>query len=567
LRFPQYDAALTGFAVKFLVSSGVGPMPFGWNNSRVVDVAVRALCLMSGVIVVEEDTVIQVNALQSQVVDSSLWNLDRVDQRQTKGDGRYFYNATSATVHAYVLDTGIRKSHAEFEGRADWVYNAFSSGSPVNADDQHGHGTHVAGTVGGKTFGLAKEVLLHAIKVLDENGAGSDSTVMAGLDWLARNRQSPAVAVMSLGGPISSTLDRAVKQAVASGVSVVVAAGNSNEDACGTSPAHVDVAITVAAADKSDARASFSNWGSCVTLFAPGVNIKSASFRDDTSSALMSGTSMAAPHVAGAVALYLSRQPGASPAQVKSDLVCYSTKDTISDAAKSPNRALYSLVAKGSPVDDGSASTGSPSTALPTGNNQNEQCTTASPCSGPYEPTLQSSGAREVFAYNTTSSGGVHRAWLSYNLGGGLVGPRANNALYLLRFNDAQAAWETVAVANDATSNKNIYFEDSDGTTPARGASWAWVIEARGATPSTVSFSYKRPEVPAVQPSEPTPSVDDQCSATNYFDPNPDAPNSPGQNPDPSAAGEDGAAQPKHGGASAFVALFLAAAVGLLSLH
>ena len=481
----------------------------------------------------------------------------------------YYYNTTGSTVHAYVLDTGIHKSHAEFEGRADWSYNAFdASTTPANAEDLHGHGTHVAGTVGGKTFGLAKKVNLHAVRVLDDRGSGSDSTVVAGLNWVAKNRIRPAVAVMSLGGGISSSLDTAVKNTVAAGVVVVVAAGNSNADACGSSPAHVDVAITVGASDQADARASFSNYGSCVTLFAPGVAIVSASCKDDTSSATMQGTSMAAPHVAGAVALYLSRKPDASPAQVKSDLVCFSTKDAISNPSNSPNRALFSFVTEGSPVDDGSNT--APADAVPTGNNQNEQCTTASPCSGPYAATLGSSGERVSYVYNTSAAGGIHRAWLNYNLGGtgGLFSPVANNALTLMRWSDAMSAWETMAVANDASNAKSIQYDDgTDTSSPAGGASWAWLVEARGVTPSKISLSYKLPSSPSATPPTPPPSRDDECSATKFFDPDPDNPNNPGQEPHEDSPGTrdfDGAASQKHTAISAIVVAGLAAVCAAL---
>ncbi len=524
-----YDSAITGFTLKLRVNQSVGVLfpPLYPTVDAVLAFATDVLLRQPGILQVEEDCELFTTALQyEEVSGNALWHLDRVDQRQNAGDDRYYFNSTASNVHAYVVDTGIRISHKDFGNRASWDFNAFSNDKPVNAQDGQGHGTHVAGTVGSTTYGLAKQVRLHAVKVLSDNGAGTDSSVTAGLDWIARNKQFPAVAVMSLGGGISSTLDTAVKNLVNAGVSVVVAAGNSAETACNSSPAHVDVAITVSASDINDKRASFSNYGPCSTLFAPGVSITSLSNADDTSTRVLSGTSMAAPHVAGAVALYLAQHPSALPAQVKSDLICYSTKDAISDAQGTPNRFLYSFITQGDPVAERNGGGTAPilpptTTTSPDSNSQSEKCTSASPCEGPFTPMISSAGGRAVFAYNTSAAGGFHRAWLSYNAGSaGLLGrdPVAQNSLSLQRYNDRMGAWETLASDSGSSSSKSIAFEDTS-TSPAAGATWAWVVTAQGKTPTAINLTFKRPAAPVAQPAQPAPTRADQCSATSYFDP------------------------------------------------
>jgi subtilisin family serine protease len=460
--------------------------------------------------------------------------------------GMYYYNGTGSSTHVYVLDTGIHKSHQDFQGRADWQYNA-ADGS-ANCEDGHGHGTHCAGTVGGATYGLAKAVHLHAVKVLDDSGAGSDSTVGAGIDWVVKNAVFPAVISMSLGGPVSSTLDTMVKNAVKLGIVIVVAAGNSNEDACNSSPAHVDVVITVAASTENDDRASFSNFGSCVTLFAPGTNIVSASNADDTSSRTLSGTSMSTPHVAGAVAIYLSRHPTATPDQVKADLICYATNNGITDVQGSPNRLLYSIIKGGAPTDSGLPSgsslngpTGGQASATPTGNNQNEQCTSSSSCQGPFTATLASSNAVQRYVYNTTQGGGYHRAWLNYNTGGGsiLAPQNVQNTLSLMKFDDSSKSWSTVASATDSNNAKNIMYQDTAASSTP-GSTWAWYIQAVGYTPSKITTSYKLPDATPTPEPQPAPSTVDQCSATTYFDPDPSDPNNVGQNPNGNGVGAMG---------------------------
>jgi subtilisin family serine protease len=287
---------------------------------------------------VEEDQIVSINATQS----GATWGLDRSDQRSRPLNGTYVYNWTGSGVRAYIIDTGINTSHTQFGGRASASYDAIGDGR--NGQDCNGHGTHVAGTVGGSTYGIAKSVSLRAVRVLNCSGSGTNSGVIAGVDWVRANRQLPAVANMSLGGGASSALDTAVNNAINSGVTFVVAAGNSNANACNYSPARVAAAITVGSTTSTDARSSFSNYGTCVDIFAPGSSITSAWYSSTTATNTISGTSMASPHVAGAAALYLQANPGASNATVRNALVNGSTANVVTGAGTgSPNRLLYTL--------------------------------------------------------------------------------------------------------------------------------------------------------------------------------------------------------------------------------
>jgi subtilisin family serine protease len=269
------------------------------------------------------------------------WGLDRVDQRPRRPSGSYRYPAGGgAGVTVYVLDTGIRVSHTDFGGRARYGWDFI--GNDRYAGDCNGHGTHVAGTVGGTRYGVAKRVRLVAVRVLDCQGRGSYSQIIAGIDWVVAHAARPAVVNMSLEGPADSVLDDAVRRAIAAGITFVVAAGNHGRDACTESPARTPQALTVAATDRSDARARFSNYGRCVDLFAPGVAIVSDWNSGNRARALMSGTSMAAPHVAGAAALVLSAHRRWTPAQVRAALVSAATRGHLSRAGRgSPNLLLY----------------------------------------------------------------------------------------------------------------------------------------------------------------------------------------------------------------------------------
>lgn len=301
--------------------------------------ALKGLVHNPNVEYIEADQVVTADVTQSPAT----WGLDRIDQRNLPLSNSYTYNATGQNVHAYIIDTGILVSHNEFGGRASVAYDAIGDGR--NGIDCNGHGTHVAGTVGGSTYGVAKNVNLYAVRVLDCSGSGTNSGVIAGVDWVAANHQSPAVANMSLGGGASTALDNAVKNAINAGVTFAVAAGNEKTDACRKSPARVTTAITVGATTSTDARASYSNYGKCLDLFAPGSSITSAWYTSNSATNTISGTSMATPHVAGVVALYLETHSGATPAQVASALLAASTPNVVGNPGRnSPNLLLYSLV-------------------------------------------------------------------------------------------------------------------------------------------------------------------------------------------------------------------------------
>jgi aqualysin 1 len=289
---------------------------------------------------------------------NATWGLDRVDQVDLPLDQTYTYNTAGSGVNAYIIDTGIRITHADFAGRATHGFTSINDGNGAN--DCNGHGTHVAGTVGGTTWGVAKEANLHAVRVLDCGGSGTYAGVIAGVDWVTANHVKPAVANMSLGGGASQAVDDAVTASIAAGVVYAIAAGNDNGDACTKSPARTPNALTVGSTTTTDARSSFSNYGTCVDLFAPGSSITSAWHSSDTSTNTISGTSMAAPHVAGAAALYLGTNPAASPDQVMSVLANIASVGKVtSPGAGSPNLLLYT----GS-IGNGSGDTEAPTATL-----------------------------------------------------------------------------------------------------------------------------------------------------------------------------------------------------------
>ncbi len=318
-----YDSALRGFA------------------TTMSEADAKRLAADSRVDFVQQNQTVHASGTQT---NPPSWGLDRIDQRNLPLDNSYTYPNTGSGVRAYIVDTGIRFSHTDFGGRAVSGYDAVDGGS---ADDCNGHGTHVAGTVGGSKYGVAKGVTLVGVRVLNCQGSGTTAQVVAGIDWVKANAVKPAVANMSLGGGVDSAIDTATRNAINSGVQFAIAAGNGNalglaDNACNYSPARVAEGITVGATQRTDAKASFSNFGTCLDIFAPGVDITSAWSTNDTATNTISGTSMAAPHVAGAAALYLSSTPGASPQAVRDYLVNNATLNKVtSPGTGSPNRLLY----------------------------------------------------------------------------------------------------------------------------------------------------------------------------------------------------------------------------------
>lgn len=268
------------------------------------------------------------------------WGLDRMDQAKPTADKKYTYPSTAGSgVTAYVLDTGVRIGHKEFGGRASYGYDFVDKDK--KAQDGFGHGTHVAGTVAGATYGVAKKAKVVAVRVLDNEGSGTTALAVAGIDWVTKNHKGPSVANMSLGGNKDTAMDDAVKRSVKSGVTFAVSAGNDAVNASSQSPARVSTALTVASSGKTDKQSSFSNYGKIVDLYAPGEDIVSASYKSNTGTATMSGTSMASPHVAGAAALYLAGHRTATPAQVSAALTKGATAGAVvKPTTGTPNKLL-----------------------------------------------------------------------------------------------------------------------------------------------------------------------------------------------------------------------------------
>ncbi|WP_436849008.1 S8 family peptidase [Streptomyces atriruber] len=293
---------------------------------------------------VRQDTRVTIDAPQEQTQPNAPWGLDRIDQRRLPLSTTYTYRTTAPGVSIYIIDTGLRSTHAEFGGRASVGTDTVGDGR--NGEDCNGHGTHVGGIAAGKTYGVAKQARPVAVRVLDCQGSGTTSGVVAGVDWVTAKAAKPAVANMSLGGSASEVLDSAVRRSIRSGVTYTVSAGSSGQTggACNTSPSRVAETISVGASDRGDRRASSSNHGSCVSLFAPGVQIPSAWKDSDTATATLSGTSMATGHAAGAAALHLGFRPTDTPAQVKKGLVDHATTGALQGSPPvTPDKLLYTL--------------------------------------------------------------------------------------------------------------------------------------------------------------------------------------------------------------------------------
>ncbi|TXX93159.1 S8 family peptidase [Vibrio cholerae] len=323
-----FDSALSGFSAELTAEQ------------------LQALRADPNVDYIEQNQIITVNPIISASAnaaqDNVTWGIDRIDQRDLPLNRSYNYNYDGSGVTAYVIDTGIAFNHPEFGGRAKSGYDFIDNDN--DASDCQGHGTHVAGTIGGAQYGVAKNVNLVGVRVLDCKSNGTTESIVRGIDWVAQNASGPSVANLSLGGGATQAMDQAVARLVQRGVTAVIAAGNDGKDACQVSPAREPSGITVGATDSNDRRSKHSwasNWGSCVDIFAPGSDVTSASHRGGTTT--MGGTSMAAPHVAGAVALYLQENKNLSPNQIKTLLSDRSTKGKVSDTQGTPNKLLYSL--------------------------------------------------------------------------------------------------------------------------------------------------------------------------------------------------------------------------------
>lgn len=388
----SFDYALRGFVV------------------QANDKQLESLLIDPRVAYVEEDGFTSVDATQT----GATWGLDRVDQRDLPLNGTYVYNTTASNVHAYIIDTGVLGTHSQFSGRMGNGYDAIGGGTT----DCNGHGTHVAGTVGGTTWGVAKGVTIHPVRVLGCNGSGTNSGVIAGMNWVAGNRILPAVANMSLGGSASSAIDSAVANLTNAKVTVVVAAGNDNGNACNKSPARAPSAITVGSTTNTDARSSFSNFGTCVDIFAPGSSITSAWHTSSTASNTISGTSMAAPHAAGGAALYLASNPGATPAQVTSALIGNATLNKVGNAGSgSPNRLLYTGAATPPPPP--------PSCGALLSGQQLTMGQSKLSCDGRFSLIMQNDG--NLVLYKVTPT--VTALWASNTAQGGTLGANSRAAM------------------------------------------------------------------------------------------------------------------------------------------
>ena len=394
-----YSAALRGFSAKMTAQQA------------------RRFAADPAVDFVQQDRVVKLAATQP---NPPSWGLDRIDQRNLPLDNSYTYPSTGSSVHAYIIDTGIRFTHTTFGGRATSGRDTVDNDN--DATDCHGHGTHVAGTVGGLQYGVAKGVALVGVRVLNCQGSGTTAGVVAGVDWVTANAIKPAVANMSLGGGADAALDASVANSISSGVSYGIAAGNGDIfgnplDACTQSPARVPTAITVSATQINDNKASFANIGTCVDIFAPGVNITSAWLTNDTATNTISGTSMATPHVVGAAALVLQANPNFTPQQVRDFLVNNATSNVVGNPGTgSPNKLLY-VVNEAPPVNDFSIAVSPNSAAVNAGASTTATVSTMTTAGSPQTVNLsasgQPSGVTVAFSPSSVTSGGSSTVTIS----------------------------------------------------------------------------------------------------------------------------------------------------------
>jgi subtilisin family serine protease len=426
------------------------------------------------------------------------YGLDRLDQRALPLSGSFNFTATGAGVTAFVVDTGIRATHTQFAGRVGAGLSVINDGNGTN--DCNGHGTHVAGTIGGSTFGVAKAVRLIPVRVLACNGSGSTSGIIAGLDFVAQNHSGPSVANLSLGGGASAALDAAINRVVASGVTVAVAAGNERQNACNVSPARAPAALTVGATTRTDTRdTSYSNFGSCVDLFAPGTGIRSSVSSSDSATAVFSGTSMASPHVAGVVAAYLQGHPNDTPAQVAAAIVGSATTGVVANAGtNSPNRLLFSDPGSGGTAPTTTTTT---SAAPPTTTTTTATGTATTTTSRPATTTTTSAGAgggQACDGLQNQRSGSLGRTGASAIEPGGnfytarrsgthracLAGPaEADFDLYLYRWNGSR--WVIVARSEGDTASETVSFTGNAGF-------YLWrVVSAEGS--GSYQLAFNRP--------------------------------------------------------------------------
>ncbi len=432
----RYSTAVDGFAAEMSTS------------------AVKQLQSHPDVALVERDQIVSIDAT---------WGQDRIDDRNLPLDGTFSATGDGTGVHAYVIDTGLRESHNDFAGRVGQGFDAVGGG----VNDCNGHGTHVAGTVAGTTYGVAPDATVHGVRVLGCNGSGSNSGVIAGVDWVAANAIQPAVANMSLGGTASTALDNAIANAVASGVTMVVAAGNENQNACNVSPAREDSAITVGATTRTDARASFSNFGTCVDIFAPGQDVTSTWIGSDSATRTISGTSMAAPHVAGGAAIVLEANPSASPAAVGNALLSDATTGALSGIGTgSPNLLLF----VGSDGDTPPPTTTPPTTTPPTGD-----CGSSSEA---FSGNLSGTGDTEI-----EPNGTYYQAPAGQHVGC-LAGPAGTDFdLELYRWNGS--GWSLVANGITADSTESVSYQGASGF-------YVWQVVSAGGSGS-YDFGLDRP--------------------------------------------------------------------------